>query len=330
MNKKFHLGIIFFCSLAVISIYANEAEKTDHSKNAQDLPQLKYEEGDITIDLKIEAERLKKTFNYLFKIYKNHILNSSKDNLIIDIEQSRKISENHFLNGNFKESRRSYRKGFMLFNQFTKDQSIYYKQRFKDNIEYLNAEILKLKNQSSPNSLRKIETSEKKIREAMLLNHLANNNFISEKYDQSFELYKSANLELLESIILVDKELILNPAADSIGNSDTTTPSITTSTDSQNSKESNKSINSDESPKKLLDEDYLNMASKKDWDDIHGKNHKLEETRREIERNKIKEFLATKTSNNNSQAKPTKSNETIKNSDANKEKEAVKDGGTSQ
>jgi hypothetical protein len=72
------------------------------------------------------------------------------------------------------------------------------------------------------------------------------------------------------------------------------------------------------------------MASKKDWDDIHGKNHQLEETRREIERNKIKEFLATKTSNNNSQAKPTKSNETIKNSDANKEKEAVKDGGTSQ
>lgn len=251
---------------------------TKQSSPVSNLPELKYEKGDVTIDLKLEAERLKKAFEYELGKNKIHIKNSSNKELLKDLNDLRIESENLYINGNYKESRRSYKKGFELLKIFYKDQSNIYKEKFKEYNQILNQSKDKLLETDTENKKYRMETASKKQKEAMLYNYLAKNHEDAKRYNHSSEMFKLATKEVLESLILIEKEISKDPE-------NKTKTEINTDT-------------------KYLDLDYLSPIARKDWDDIIGVDHSKQENKREQDRKRIEEYRSSKIKSGSKQASP--------------------------
>lgn len=251
---------------------------TKQSSPVSNLPELKYEKGDVTIDLKLEAERLKKAFDYELGKNKIHIKNSSNKELLKEFNDIRIESENLYINGNYKESRRSYKKGFQLLKIFYKDQSNIYKEKFKEYNQILNQSKDKLLETDTENKKYRMETASKKQKEAMLYNYLAKNHEDAERYNHSSDMFKLATKELLESLILIEKEISKDPE-------NKTKTEINTDT-------------------KYLDLDYLSPIARKDWDDIIGVDHSKQENKREQDRKRIEEYSSSKLKSDSKQASP--------------------------
>lgn len=262
------------------SAYSSDSSKKELSESLieSNLPELKYEFGDVTIDLKIETERLKKIFEKEVQKNKIHLKNTSQTNIWKSLDGIRINSENLYINGNYKESRRSYKKGFEILNQFYKAQSDSYKEKFKEYNQIVNQTKDKLNEVNSENTNNRLETTIKKQKEAMLYNYLAKNHEVSGRFNQSYTYFKLANKELLLSLMILEKELAAY--------------------------NSSKEKHENENDSKYLQVDYLSPIAKKDWDDIIGVDHTMEENKRDTERKRIEKYLSTKVKEESKQAKP--------------------------
>ncbi|MCZ8345078.1 MAG: hypothetical protein O9346_01565 [Leptospiraceae bacterium] len=282
------IGIAFLV-LSLNSIYAqsekisanrSDSSINDHSELSKEsnLPELKYEFGDVTIDLKIETERLKKLYEKEIQKNKIHLKNTSQTEILKSLDSIRINSENLYINGNYKESRRSYKKGFEILNQFYKAQSDSYKEKFKEYNQIVNQTKDKLNEVNSENTNNRLETIIKKQKEAMLYNYLAKNHEASGRLNQSYNYFKLANKELLQTLMILGKELATY--------------------------NSNKEKSENENDSKYLLLDYLSPIGRKDWDDIVGVDHIMEENKRETERKRIQRYLSNKVKEETKQAQP--------------------------
>ncbi|WCL49534.1 hypothetical protein [Leptospira sp. GIMC2001] len=242
--------------------------KSDHSETKA----LKYEEGDVTIDLKIESERLIKLSDKKLKVLNPILLNRKKEATILELQKQFLLAKTAFSKGEYKDSRRLSKEGLDNIETESVNLSKQYEEKYNSYSNELNEKIAQLKNQSetypisNPNLIaylnKRIQESGFHFRKAEFLNKSGQNL-------DSIKFYQLSILELLNGIQKANIEI---------------------QTSSREKKEN------DDNHVKILKIDYLPIEARKDYDDSRNLNHEVQEQKRTKERERIQSLKGSKQS----------------------------------
>ncbi|MCC5815066.1 MAG: hypothetical protein JJT78_09940 [Leptospira sp.] len=259
-----------------MEIHSNE----NHSNSGEEGTPLKYETGDVTIDLKTETERLKKLADANSSQMVNLYLNQGKEGEWKSTQLIFSQANTAFLRGRYRDSRRLFRQGLNDMDKQANDFVQVYNAYFDKYTGELNTQIIEIKSNRekydpNPNLLPHLE---RKAKEAGVFFRQAEFLVNSKRPILALKYYQLATIELLEGVIRGKKELASN-----IENNDKADESVP----SNNTK-------SGASEKIYLDVDYLTLEDRKVWDESHNLSHVNEEEGRKKERERIDTFLKSK------------------------------------
>lgn len=259
MKPSIILFIIFIYSSLAISLSSQEKEELDsnnsnHAKEKKHGSPLKYEEGDVTIDLKIESERLKKLFSQnlslLRPLYVNRKQESDYDNLLQYYTQGNSA----LLRGKDRDSRRIFKEGLNLLDSNAKDFAKEYEQNFNTNLEELTQKLIKIQADSDKEA-NAVAYIERRIQESGYLYRQAVYFQDSFQPIHSIKYFQLSLQELLRGMIQVNKQIESNSGSPA--------------------------------EKKITDIEYLNIENRKIWDDSQGMIHSEIEEKREKDKKKV-------------------------------------------
>ncbi len=244
-----------------MQLHSNE----NHSNSGEEGSPLKYESGDVTIDLKTESERLKKladiNSSQLINLYQNHGKEEEWKSIQLIFSQANTA----FLRGRYRDSRRLFTQGLNEMDKQANDFVQVYNAYFDKYTGELNTQIIEIKSSReqfdpNPNLLPHLE---RKAKEAGVFFRHAEFLGNSKRPILALKYYQLATIELLEGVIRGKKEVRSN-------------------------------VESDEKVKVYLDVDYLTLEDRKAWDEAHNLSHASEEESRKMERERIDSFLKSK------------------------------------
>lgn len=322
MNSFFQLfAFVFFLSTVLLKIdgllYAQGsgddsqvASNPNHSNSKVESKPMKYETGDVTIDLQHESDRLKKLSEMNSKKLTNLFINRGKTEEWKKIQTIFSQANVAYLRGDYTESRRLFHQGLEELDTNADSFNKEYKTHFNRFTEELNQKLEKVRDESSEGErqdlLDHLESRGKEagvfFRQALFLER-------SGKPILALSYHQLSIRELLHGLIRANKEL------ESIF---------------QENPEANKDkAQTSQEVKKYLSADYLEKESLKILDDSMNLNHLEENKKREEERGRIQRYIDTKQSSTTKQQPTKKSNQDV-DQDSNKDsdkKDEVKSSG---
>lgn len=151
ITNLFPIGIYF---LLFFPLFSNEKTNSEPSPNHPNYEQkeLKYEEGEVTVDLRLAAENLKRKVEKNYSLITKILKNRNKEEDLIRIRTKIAQGNTEYLRRNYKLARRIYKDAVQDIESIAKELSQDYRNYFLNYTEALNQEILywKEKRMESP------------------------------------------------------------------------------------------------------------------------------------------------------------------------------------
>lgn len=253
------ISVIFIYSSLILSLSSQtkeelDANPTNHSNKKKEGVPLKYEEGDVTIDLKIESERLKKLFYQNLQLLRPIFINAGKESDFENLLQYYTQGNSALLRGEARDSRRIFKEGLNLLDSSAKDFARGYQENFNTYSGELTQKLMKIKGETDK-EMNTIAYIERRIQESGYLYRQAA--YFQESFQpiHSIKYFQLSLQELLRGMIQANKEI-------------------------------EASLETDEE-KKYSDLEYLKLEERKVWDDTHRLIHTETEEIRDKERKRL-------------------------------------------
>lgn len=256
-DTKSRIGHVLFSALYLLILIGSMIGLLSISGaiQAQESNALKYEEGDVTINLKHESERLKKLLERNLILIKPLYLNAGKETEYQEIAKIYAQGNITHLRGDYRESRRTFRSAQEKFNTDANAFGEKYKEDFLKYSTSINQKILLLQTEKpelqsqNPNLISYLE---KKIQDSGNFFRQAETLHGSGQSIASVRFFQLAIQELLQGLLRSNKVL--------------------------------DEPNHDSPTTKILELDHLSLEDRKKWDDVYGLVHSVEEEKRNKER----------------------------------------------
>lgn len=255
------VAYILYLSVFVSAVHIRAEE--NHSNDPSNTTPLKYESGDVTIDLKLESERLKKLADENSLQLRNLYTNQNKEESWKSIQSTFAQAGTASLRGQYLESRRLYKQGLGDFDKDSKEFIKVYREYFSKYTQDLNTLIIDTKSKReefdpNPNLVPHLE---RRAKEAGIFYRQAEFLTSSNRPVLALKYYMLSTVELLEGVIRAKKEI-------------------------HQAQESKEAI--------YLDPDFLVVEDRKVWDEARNRIHTQEEESRKKERERIVELRKSK------------------------------------
>lgn len=254
--------IFLFVSSHIFS-QANGAPSADEHSNpkVQGKP-LKYEDGDVTIDLRKESDRLKRVVERRLVLVQPLFRNREKTEATKKINDLYTVANRLHLQTNFKESRRLFREALQELDSEMESILSEYQKAFDELSSKFNLRLMALKADAKLiQNQNLIPFLEQKVQESSEQYRRASQNMEGSSYEESLKHFQISINYLLIGIQKANREIFSNNSLEHLRSDGITEP--------------------------ILEEDYLVPGDRKLWDDVRGKIHSTEENLRKSERERI-------------------------------------------
>lgn len=270
--------VVAFLALSPLSSQETEkktGQEPNHKNQKIETQPMKYEEGDVLIDMKIESERLRKISDRKSSRLETSFINLQKNSEWKGIQDTFSQAKLASLRGEYQESRRLFHQGITDLDKQAEEFVGVYKNHFNEYTNELNNLLVKIKNDTDINQSNRnlYPYMAGRAKEAGIFYRQGEFLSSSRRPVMALRYFQLSTKELLEGIRRGREEL-----------------EKSTDKNSEENRESN--TDTQETQPKYLKVDYLSLEERKVWDDSRSLNHSEEEKARIKERKRIEEYIS--------------------------------------